>query len=805
MDQPDYFNHSNDSLEVSMPHSKDAEYTIIGNLILRNGLVSEAVEWLKPEDFYVPSCRKIYEAILALFERGSPIDPLLIAEELKKDNALESVGGIRYITDSTYGLPQANSIKHYAKIIKGKALLRRLIIANNKSTAEAFAQEEEPEVIVNKSVKAGFDLTLDSKVKSFTRIDTLNHASLTKAYEIQKSGKSLTGIPSGFADLDALTLGFQKKDLIILAGRPSMGKAQPLDSLILKRNGEWTEMQYIQLGDKLASPDGILSEVEAIFPQGQRDIYKITFSDGRSAEADAEHYWQIQSRRFGPKLFTTKELYLYLKNKRWRLNLSIEPPLIEFDKKDLPIKPWLLGALIGDGGLSGRGSVSFSSVDKQMIDMVSEELDDRLEIRHGKDCNYRIAVKKRLIDKKGNFIKSNVLALELNKLGLIGKRSEFKTIPDIYLKSCYADRLALLQGLLDTDGTAEKFGSISFGSTSKELAYQVVDLARSIGCIAKIRHAAKQTGYRAKGSKEDKKICLPFWVVYIAKKDAEILFRLERKKIRVIRKRAVPRLSISKIEYTRTFEAQCIKVSHPKGLYITNEYITTHNTASAVCMAVNAAKLGYRVGYFSLEQPDDQISNRVLCTEARMDLRKYRGGYINHEEWERLGQAHEALRGKHLYIEDTPAINYVTIKAKAMRLIVEHGPLDIIYVDYIGLMENVEGKKHFSREQEVAQQPKGLRRIAQELDVAMVALSQLNRGPENRTDHRPTLADLRESGALEQDADVVAFIYRADQYRPRDEPRDNTAELILAKQRNGPTDIVRLRFDAPSTRFDNLA
>lgn len=228
-------------------------------------------------------------------------------------------------------------------------------------------------------------------------------------------------------------------------------------------------------------------------------------------------------------------------------------------------------------------------------------------------------------------------------------------------------------------------------------------------------------------------------------------------------------------------------------------------TAAAVCMAYNAAAAGFRVAYFSLEQPDDQIAARVLCSQARMDLIRYRGGFINQDEWDRLGRTHEDLTGLHLHIEDTTAINYVQIKAKAMRLISEQGPLDEIFVDYIGLMDNVEGKRHYSREHEVAQIPKGLRRLAKELNVAIVALCQLNRGPENRTDHRPNLADLRESGSLEQDADVVAFVYRADKYRSKDEPKDNTAEIILAKQRNGPTDTVMLRFDPPSTRFDNLA
>jgi replicative DNA helicase len=162
-----------------------------------------------------------------------------------------------------------------------------------------------------------------------------------------------------------------------------------------------------------------------------------------------------------------------------------------------------------------------------------------------------------------------------------------------------------------------------------------------------------------------------------------------------------------------------------------------------------------------------------------------------------------------LFIDDTPGITTLRIKAKCRRLVAEHGKLDLVIVDYLQLVgNNPEGKKKsYNREQEVSQISKDFKSMAKELDVPLIVLSQLSRAPENRSDHRPQLSDLRESGSLEQDADVVEFIYREDKYKnPADHAATLThvAELILAKQRNGPTGVAALRFEETTGRFSNL-
>src|SRR5437588_5511382 len=208
------------------------------------------------------------------------------------------------------------------------------------------------------------------------------------------------------------------------------------------------------------------------------------------------------------------------------------------------------------------------------------------------------------------------------------------------------------------------------------------------------------------------------------------------------------------------------------------------------------------VGIFSLEMSAEALAMRMLCSEASVDAQKFRSGYLSNEEWARLGKALGKLADARIFIDDTAAISVLEMRAKARRLATEQKQLDMIVVDYMQLMSG-STRRFESRQQEVSQISRELKALAKELNVPMVALSQLSRAPENRTDHRPQLADLRESGAIEQDADVVAFIYREEAYNRTDENK-NIAELIVAKQRNGPTDTVYLAFLNQFAKFTDL-
>ena len=224
-------------------------------------------------------------------------------------------------------------------------------------------------------------------------------------------------------------------------------------------------------------------------------------------------------------------------------------------------------------------------------------------------------------------------------------------------------------------------------------------------------------------------------------------------------------------------------------------------TALCLTLAQNAAILENAVvAVFSLEMSKEQLVMRMLSSESKVDAHRFRTGYLTRDEWGRLAGGIETLSNAKIFIDDTAGISVLEMRAKARRLAAEQKRLDLIVVDYLQLMGG-SGRAE-SRQQEVSKISRELKGLAKELQVPVVALSQLSRAPEARNPPKPLMSDLRESGSIEQDADVVAFIYREDYYNQTEE-NQGVAELIIAKQRNGPTGTVRLAFLKEFTRFEN--
>ncbi|MBK9154048.1 MAG: replicative DNA helicase [Chloracidobacterium sp.] len=436
-------------LERPLPSNEDSERAILGAILLDNSLITQAVEHLKPADFYSPLNRRIFSAMTALFESSKPIDPILIGEELKKEGALEAVGGVSTIANLTYGLPHFTDLTGYINVVRDKSMMRNLIRTCNQITSEALEEEDDARVILDHAEQMIFGLAERRNTEGFSHVQPVAERVLEKVEEYSKrKSHALTGLATGFRDLDDMTSGLQPTDLIIVAARPSMGKT------------------------------------------------------------------------------------------------------------------------------------------------------------------------------------------------------------------------AL--------------------------------------CLTIAQNAA-------------------------------------------IDEKAV-------------------------------------------------------VGFFSLEMSKEQLVMRMLASEAKVDASRFRRGMISPAEWERLARAIGTLAQARLFIDDTPGISVLEMRAKARRLAVEEKRLDLIVVDYLQLMGG--GSRVESRQQEVSQISRELKALAKELNVPVIALSQLSRAPEARRPPRPMMSDLRESGSIEQDADVVAFIYREDYYDPNEE-NAGMAELIVSKQRNGPIGTIKLAFLKQFTRFEN--
>lgn len=437
-----------ESLGKIPPHNIEAEQSVLGSMILDREAIVTSIEILRSTDFYKEAHSEIYEAVTTIFAKDEPVDMITLSEELKKRNTLESIGGMIYIANLSEGVSTTANIKYYCEIVEEKSTLRKLIKASNEIIAKGYEDEENIDVIVELAEKKIFDITQKRNQEGLEPIKNVLLDSFTKIEQLSQNSGGITGLTTGFIDLDAKTSGLQKSDLILVAARPAMGKT--------------------------------------------------AFS----------------------------------------LNV------------------------VQNAALKGNASVAF----------------------------------------------------------------------------------------------------------------------------------------------------------------------------------------------------------------------------------------------FSLEMSKDQLVQRMLSSESHVELQKIINGRLTEEDWPKLVSSMGPLSQANIYIDDTPGITLMELKAKCRKLKIEKG-LDLVMIDYLQLMSG-EGRNE-NRQQEISNISRGLKGLAKEMDCPVVALSQLSRAPEMRSDHRPILSDLRESGAIEQDADIVMFLYR-DEYYHEDSEKKNIGEVIIAKHRNGPTGSIELVFMGEFTKFLNM-
>lgn len=434
------------------PQNIEAEMSILGGILLENDAINRVLDLLVPDDFYRESHRKIMKAMIELNEHREPCDLVTLTSVLKKRGELEEVGGGAYLATLVDFVPTAANIAYYSKIVREKAIARNLIHAATEIVTDGYDEKSEIEELLDKAQKSIFDISENQIKTPYHQLNAILKDTIKYIGELYEKKEQVTGVPTGFIDLDQKTAGFQKGDLIIIAGRPSMGKTA------------------------------------------------------------------------------------------FALNIA-----------------------------------QYASV------------------------------------------------------------------------------------------------------------------------------------------------------------------------------HAVPR--------------------HP-------------------------------VVVFSLEMSKEQLVTRLLCSEARVDAGRLRTGHLVDGDWEKVMKGAERLFEARIFIDDTPAISVLEMRAKARRLKAEHG-IGMVVVDYLQLMRG--GASSESRQQEISEISRSLKALAKELSVPVVALSQLNRGLENRTDKRPIMSDLRESGAIEQDADIIMFVYRDEVYNKDNPDVKGRAEIIIGKQRNGPIGTVELTFLGEYTKFENYA
>jgi replicative DNA helicase len=794
---------------ITPPQNTDAEASLLGAILIDTDAIVKIADSISVQDFFDPRHARIYEALLALYEKRSSIDVLTLADQLKGTGFLDMVGGPAYLTELTNYVPTASHVEQYAEIVAQKALRRRLIAASADMASMSQDEAKPIKELIEEAESRLFEVSQQHIKQTVVGIDEILTASFERLDDLHKDKKKIRGIPTGYKDIDDTLAGLQRSDLFVLAARPSMGKAQPLDANILTING-WKQMGSVQIGDQLASVDGTASEVTGVFPQGIEQVYRVGFSDGRSAEFSGEHLWTVHYRTWDkPRVLTTNQIAKMLTRRRYQGRLWIDMFTGVFGGEasssstsqtdqaaSLPIAPWALGALIGEGDF---GSLRFSTASPHMLQQLEVELGEDYRLNHAGNYDYRIVqtVPTQRHGAAGTLL--NPLRAQLKALNLWGKRSHEKHIPTSYMNADYSSRLQLLQGLLDADGWVETFGTVRFTSSSEQLAQDVVTLARSLGAWCTIH--PKRTSFTYRG---EHRVGLLSYVVCIVHPEPHTLFSLPEKRARTRLPSRRKRLTFSEITPSRQTETQCISVSHPSELYVTDDFIVTHNTAFVLNLAHNVAVDAKEpVLIFSLEMSKEQLVDRLLSMQSGVDAWALRTGNLTDSDFEKLADAMGVLGEAPIYIDDTPGITVSDLRTKARREAHQRQP-GLIVVDYLQLMS---GGSRFSGEgnrvQEISEISRGLKGVARELNVPLIALSQLSRSVESRSPQIPQLADLRESGSIEQDADIVAFIYREDYYNPETE-RKNITDILIKKHRNGALRNVELYFDRDKQRFRSL-
>lgn len=768
------------------PQDLAAEQSVLGGMLLSKDAIADVLERVRPGDFYRPAHQSVYDAILDLYGRGEPADAVTVAAELDRRGLLRRIGGAPYLHTLISTVPTAANAGYYADIVAEKALLRRLVEAGTRVVQYGYAGAEGADVaeVVDRAQAEIYEVADRRLSEDFVPLEDLLQPTMDEIDAIASNGGVARGVPTGFTELDEVTNGLHPGQMIIVAARPGVGKALALDTPLPTPTG-WTTMRDVRVGDELLGDDGrptrVVAATEVMLG---RPCYEVEFSDGTVIVADAEHQWLTEtcaSRKSAQAaatgyhrtknqgtfaaVRTTAEIAGTLRcaTKDRRVNHSVvNAQALNLPARDFLVQPYTLGAWLGDGT---SAAAQITTADPELIMRIEAD----------------------------GYV-AQTLQARLRTLGVLGN----KHIPTDYLRGSETQRRELLAGLLDTDGTVTAGGAVQFCVTNQRLAMDVAELVVSLG------YRCQTSTKRVRGRNE-----LSSTAYTLTFSTDDTVFALQRKVLLHKERRAATGTVrsgsrfIVDVRPIETMPVRCVEVDNDSHMYLASRaMVPTHNSTLGLDF-LRSCSIKHRMAsvIFSLEMSKSEIVMRLLSAEAKIKLSDMRSGRMNDDDWTRLARRMSEISEAPLYIDDSPNLTMMEIRAKARRL-KQKADLRLVVVDYLQLMSS--GKKVESRQLEVSEFSRQLKLLAKELEVPVVAISQLNRGPEQRTDKKPMLSDLRESGSLEQDADMVILLNRPDAFE-RDDPRGGEADFILAKHRNGPTKTVTVAHQLHLSRFANMA
>ena len=784
------------------PQALDLEEAVLGALMIEKDALSSVVDILKPDTFYKEAHQRIYNAILTLFGNSDPIDLLTVTNQLRKTGEIEVIGGGGFVAELTFRVNSAANIEYHARIVSEQALKRALIAMSSVILRDAYEDTTDVFELLDRTEQSLFKISESNIKKNAADMGSIVRQALTEL-ETKKNQEGLTGVPSGFTNLDRVTSGWQPTELIILAARPAMGKCLGKGTKVVMFDGSLRNVEDVREGDLLMGDDSTPRRVLSI-ARGRERMYWVRQNKGIDYRVNESHILSLKrSRTEGPHtngqvLNISVRDYL-TKSDKFKTNYKGYKVAVEFPTQPVPLDPYFVGLWLGDGhAYSSR----ITNTDTEVVNYLQEYADD-LGLRMvtyqqaERTANYAIVSGKRGDYQVGNGV-FNVQE-KLRGLSLI----ENKHIPRSYLTNSTENRLKLLAGLIDSDGHYQRdFTCYEITQKNKQLAEQLKYLCDTLGFKCSLKE--KQAVITARNY-----VSTVYRLRIFGNLDS-IPVRIARKKARPLLARADWRMTGIQVEYDTVDDYYGFTIDG-NSLFLLEDMTVTHNTAFVVSALRNAAvDHGKPVAIFSLEMSAVQLVNRLISAEAEIDSEKIRKGTLAPHEWTQLHHKIQRLTEAPIYIDDTPALSILELRAKCRRLKAQHD-IQMVVIDYLQLMSgDTSGSRGGgNREQEIASISRALKNLAKELNVPVIALSQLSRAVETRGgDKKPQLSDLRESGSIEQDADMVCFLYRPEYYNiTADEAGNSTqgvGEVIIAKNRSGSLDTIQLRFISKYTKFCDL-
>lgn len=700
---------------------------------------------LRPEVFEDPIHRALFEWVIRYWQDNSmTAAPTWVVVEYEFPSIAPKLE--RKVDESIEWL--VNALKERYVLNEAQEILRE---ANREVNAD-------PIEVMRRLWQRSYDLTEATTARS-SRVDMAQNYEQRRRELVHHRQVGGTGVPYGLAEVDAHTGGLRTGELAAVAAFTKVGKAQPLTARVATPAG-WTTMGELSVGDEILGADGLTQKVIAVHERGLREVWEVRTGQGVTIEACAEHLWSVidKKNRRRPVVMTTEEISRTIrwgKDNRLRFDLPLPAPVQYQDQEPPLLDPYTLGLLLGDGGLT-KGVV-FTNPDLGLHQAMRFPEGTRVRTITDRGCPHSAIT--------GSFQGArNPVIDELRSLGLYGLKSVGKFIPESYKRSPVADRLALLRGLMDTDGSCENGGKMSlFNTSSARLAADVAELVQSLGGTSGITIKEEPKHQNGVGQ--------PSYRVIVRLPGGQIPFLNAADKIerfQAHRGRREPTNRIVEVRRTSRREAmRCITVSNEDCLYLTDGHTLTHNSWTLCHTAIQAHLAGFKPVLFTLEMTTKEMAHRIDAFASGVGYDMISDGNVFGDDLRRLHESQEALRDRGSLHVERPERGERTVKYMVNRA--RQLGADIMMIDQLSFMDSEldykgdqalrhkHGEIMFDLKDEISRDSAGA--------IPCMLAVQLNRDSQRGDGGRGQMHQFANSSFIEQTVDIAFGLWRNENMR----------------------------------------